>query len=254
MITGTGPTLVVAVLLLVALGFGALLVGKVPIARQVPWAAVRAGVQLLVVSWVIGVVLADPWFSFAFLGLMFTVAVVTTARRTGLDNPVAVVAAAAAMGAGVVPVLAIIFGSGVAPLSGAAIVPIGGIIIGGGMTGHTLLGRQSFAALREGMGEYDAYLALGFRRHHAVRELVRTALPEALVPAVDQTRTVGLVTLPGAYVGVLLGGGSAFQAGAAQLLVLVGILATQAVTTVVARELTSYGWLLPTPLAQRLRH
>ena len=30
------------------------------------------------------------------------------------------------------------------------------------------------------------------------------AAGQALIPALDQTRTVGLVTLPGAYVGVLL--------------------------------------------------
>jgi ABC-type iron transport system FetAB permease component len=38
-------------------------------------------------------------------------------------------------------------------------------------------------------------------------------VPQALVPALDRTRTVGLVTLPGAFVDVQLGGGSAVQAG-----------------------------------------
>jgi putative ABC transport system permease protein len=47
---------------------------------------------------------------------------------------------------------------------------------------------------------------------------------------------VGLVTLPGAFVGVLLGGGTAVQAGAAQVLVLVGILAAQVVATVITTE------------------
>jgi putative ABC transport system permease protein len=48
---------------------------------------------------------------------------------------------------------------------------------------------------------------------------------------------VGLVTLPGAYVGVLLGGGSAVEAGAAQLLVLVGLLAAQTVAVWLVTEL-----------------
>jgi putative ABC transport system permease protein len=65
----------------------------------------------------------------------------------------------------------------------------------------------------------------------------------ALVPALDQTRTVGLVTLPGAYVGVLLGGGSALQAGAAQLLVLVGLLAAEVVAVWVVTEQTTRGWV-----------
>lgn len=46
----------------------------------------------------------------------------------------------------------------------------------------------------------------------------------ALIPGLDQTRTVGLVTLPGAFVGTLLGGASPMEAAALQLVVLVGIL------------------------------
>lgn len=48
-------------------------------------------------------------------------------------------------------------------------------------------------------------------------------------PAMDQTRTVGLVTLPGAFVGVLSGSGDPAQAAAAQVLVLIGLLAAEGV-------------------------
>jgi putative ABC transport system permease protein len=65
------------------------------------------------------------------------------------------------------------------------------------------------------------------------------------VPALDQTRTVGLVTLPGAFVGVLLGGGSAVQAGATQVLVLVALLAVEAVAVTAAVELVARGLLRP---------
>jgi len=50
-----------------------------------------------------------------------------------------------------------------------------------------------------------------------------------LTPVLDQSRTVGLVTLPGAFIGVLLGGGSAIEAGTAQLLAVVGLLAAETV-------------------------
>ncbi|MDN6514129.1 MAG: ABC transporter permease, partial [Acidipropionibacterium jensenii] len=78
------------------------------------------------------------------------------------------------------------------------------------------------------------------------------SVAEAVIPSVDSTRTVGLVPLPGAFVGVLLGGGSAVQAGAAQLLVLMGILAGQAVTVVVAHKLICRGLLLPPDLKEKL--
>jgi putative ABC transport system permease protein len=73
-----------------------------------------------------------------------------------------------------------------------------------------------------------------------------------LVPALDQTRTVGLVTLPGAFVGVLLGGGTPIQAGAAQVMVLIGLLAAETITVVVAHHLMATARLLPIDLRDRL--
>jgi putative ABC transport system permease protein len=52
------------------------------------------------------------------------------------------------------------------------------------------------------------------------------------------------VTLPGAYVGVLLGGGSAVQAGAAQLLVLIGLLAAETMAVWIVTELIARGRLV----------
>ncbi|GGO64409.1 ABC transporter permease [Nonomuraea cavernae] len=69
------------------------------------------------------------------------------------------------------------------------------------------------------------------------------AAAQALVPALDQTRTVGLVTLPGVFVGMLLGGASPIEAGIVQLVVLVALLAAEAVATVVTIELAVRGHL-----------
>jgi hypothetical protein len=67
---------------------------------------------------------------------------------------------------------------------------------------------------------------------------------EALVPALDQTRTVGLVTLPGAFVGMLLGGATPVQAGAVQVLVLLLLLAVETVAVAVVLELVCRGRIL----------
>ena len=69
--------------------------------------------------------------------------------------------------------------------------------------------------------------------------MVQPSAREALTPGLDQTRTVGLVTLPGAFVGVLLGGGTPLQAGAAQILVLMGLMAGQALTSAVLLRLVA---------------
>jgi putative ABC transport system permease protein len=69
----------------------------------------------------------------------------------------------------------------------------------------------------------------------------RPTAGQALVPALDQTWTVGLVTLPGAFVGVLLGGGSAVHAGATQLLMLIALLAAEAIAAALTLELVARG-------------
>ena len=49
------------------------------------------------------------------------------------------------------------------------------------------------------------------------------------------------MTLPGAFVGVLIGSGNPVQAGAAQVLVLIGLLAAEALAAVVTTELVARG-------------
>jgi putative ABC transport system permease protein len=65
----------------------------------------------------------------------------------------------------------------------------------------------------------------------------------ALLPRLDRTRTVGLVTLPGAFVGMLLGGTTPAEAAAVQLVVLVALLLVQSTAVLVVLELVATGWL-----------
>lgn len=207
--------------------------------RPVVRAALRAAVQLAAVSAVIAVVLASLPLTAAFLVLMAAVATWTSAARTktgwrGVWVGVAILG-------GTVPALAALVLSGLVPVRGIALVPVGGILIGGAMTATTLSVRRALDTLRDRHGEFEAALALGFTEAVAVRELVRGPAGEALLPALDQTRTVGLVTLPGAFVGMLLGGAPVWQAGALQLVVLLGLLAVEAAAIAVVVELVARG-------------
>jgi putative ABC transport system permease protein len=95
--------------------------------------------------------------------------------------------------------------------------------------------------MRRRRTEVEAWLALGATPRQAVVTIARDAAAEALVPALDQTRTVGLVTLPGAFVGALLGGAGPVDAARFQVVVLVGLLCAESITAV------SLAWLLGAP-------
>jgi putative ABC transport system permease protein len=234
--------LVMAVVALLAMGIAASRLGHIHVERDVATAGARAIAQLAVVALVIGAALERRWAAVLFAFVMFAVATATATGRIGARANVAWVAVALAGGA--VPVLAVIFASRSVAFSGPAIVAIAGITIGGTMTAHTLAARRAFDVLRAERGQVEAALALGFDRSRAISLVIRRHAPEAVLPAIDQTRTVGLVTLPGAFVGVLLGGGSAADAAAAQVLVLVGLLAAETSVVVLTHHLIAAGRLL----------
>jgi putative ABC transport system permease protein len=203
-------------------------------------ASVRAVVQLAGVALVVAAVLQSLWWSFAFAVVMLVVATATSTRRLGAP-PAHCPWVALAITAGAAPVIGLILGSGVVPLNGVGVVPIAGILIGGAMTACTLTGRRAFDELDAHHGAYQAALALGLPSADAAYLVLQPSAREALTPGLDQTRTVGLVTLPGAFVGVLLGGGTPLQAGAVQVLVLIGLLAAQSITTATLLRLIATG-------------
>ena len=212
--------------------------------RDIAIAAVRAAVQLAVVSLIIGFVLRSIGWTAAFLALMVVVAAGTSAHRiTGSLRPRSWWTAAPIL-AGIVPTMAAILLSTVMPIEPVAILPTAGILIGGAMTATSIAGRRTTEELTAQRGPYEAALSLGLSRREGVSLVARDAAGLALVPGLDQTRTVGLVTLPGAFVGVLLAGASPLQAGAVQVLVLVALLLVQALAVTVTIELISAG-LLP---------
>jgi putative ABC transport system permease protein len=140
-------------------------------------------------------------------------------------------------------VAGLILATGVLPLDPLALAAVVGQLIGGSMTAMNLSGRRLTQELSLRHGEIEAALALGLTVRNARSLVARPMAAEALIPALDQTRTVGTVTLPGAFVGLVLGGASPLDTGLVQLVVLVSLLAAKAVAISVATFLAVAGKL-----------
>ncbi|MFD7609574.1 ABC transporter permease [Streptomyces sp. NPDC059828] len=217
--------------------------------REIAIAGLRAAVQLAAVSFLIGWVVRAVPLLLAFLLLMYAVAVRTAGRRITPNGTWW--RAALPIGAGVVPVVAVLLLTGLVPVKGITLIPVTGILIGGALTATVLSGRRALDELAHRHGEVEAGMAVGLPDRDARMEVAREAASDALLPGLDQTRTVGLVTLPGAFVGMLLGGASPLQAGAVQLFVLVGLMAVQAIAVALVLELVARGLLHREPRAPR---
>jgi putative ABC transport system permease protein len=244
------PALATVLVLLVGLSVAAVSLTRLPLAKSMVTAAGRAGAQLAVVSALLVLVFDSIIWTLVYVACMFGVAAATSAGRLRISMSQAWTAVPIAAGA--VPVLGLVMGSGTVPWKPSGVLPIAGILLGGAMTATTLAGQRMFDELHRRRGEYEAALCLGMVPRDAVVEVARDAAGLALVPALDQTRTVGLVTLPGAFVGVLLGGGSAAAAGAAQALILIGLLAAESIAVLVTVKLVAGRRLMPAALALEL--
>ncbi|MFF0268072.1 ABC transporter permease [Kribbella sp. NPDC004536] len=239
--TGLGWSALVVLPLLIAIGVGASRYAGLRHDKGIVTAALRAVVQLAAVGAVVGVALQHTIGALAFVLLMFVVATVTSTRRLRQTAviPRLWMYCAAAIGSGAFAVLLLLILPGVVPRNPASILPMGGIIVGGAMTATTLAGRRVLSEYRNRFGEFEAGLSIGLMQPDAFKLVAGPVAGDALLPALDQTRTVGLVTLPGAFVGMVLGGASPVQAAALQLVVLIGLVAAEAIAILVVTELLS---------------
>ena len=87
-------------------------------------------------------------------------------------------------------------------------------------------------SVRDHWDEVEGWLALGARPRRSTIDLARRAVRDAMIPSIDQTKTTGLVVLPGAFVGAIFGGIALLEAGRFQIVVLAAILAAGSVTAV----------------------
>lgn len=224
---------------------GALLLGvflavtgaaHVRVRRDTVVAVLRAAVQLVAVAVVIAWVFQHPGAAAAYLVVMVAVAGWTATRRVGLGATTAAPLTLAVLAGAATAVLPVVASGALAPGT-PTLVPFAAQMIGGAMSATAVTGLRLRDDLRTGWDVVEGWLALGATGRQAVAEHARVAVGRALVPGIDQTRSAGLVTLPGAFVGLLLGGAGPAQAAQVQLLVLVGLLAAQAVAGVLTATL-----------------
>ncbi len=220
-----------AVALLTLAAIAVLTVARVPQRVDALVAVGRAAIQLTVVALVIGWIFANPAGAPLYLSVMLVAATATSVRRIGCGREHAPrVFVSIAAGAALTTVFVV--STQALPWSAQTLLPFVAQMIGGTMTAVSLGGTRLRDDAVDQWATVEGWLVLGARPGQAVADLARRSAQRALIPPLDQTRSAGLVTLPGAFVGMLLGGASPAQAAQVQLLVLAGLLAAQSLGVV----------------------
>ena len=221
-------------------------IAQIPLGWAPYYAAARGAVQLTVVGFALRGVFQAPGTTAVVIAVMLTTACRTAAiRLRDLEGSGRAVVIACCAGAAIT--LGLVFAIGMLPRSTRYVVALSGIVIGNTMTAATLAGRHLLSGMRARRDEVEGWLALGATPRQAVADVGRQAAKEALIPAIDQTRTTGLVTLPGAFIGALLGGASPANAARFQLIVLIALIAAEAIVAVLVVHLLGAPTHLPEP-------
>ena len=188
-----------------------------------PWAILRAIVQLGILSVILNGVISNHWWVATFLAVMVAAATWVIFRRLRMPARYLPALAGTVIAASALP-LVVVFATGAVDFSARFLLALGGIVIGNTMTVCTLMGRSLGTLYLSQRDEMEAWLSVGATPRRSALRAVRSAASTALIPSVDQTRTTGIVTLPGAFVGAVFAGASPIQAAQFQIVVLAAVL------------------------------
>ncbi|MGD9792931.1 MAG: iron export ABC transporter permease subunit FetB [Acidimicrobiia bacterium] len=222
-----------AVLIAVAIAISAL--QQLGLTRNLIEAGARALGQLLLVGWALELVV-DPDKPLVWSWLWVVVMVVfatLTMRRRAPNTPGVAPLTFAAFTAALVIAIGVLFGLGVFDLNGRTLVPLAGMVVGNSISTTALVARRITDEFIDKREEIEARLALGQSGTTAARPYLRSALQTALIPQIETTKSVGVVFLPGAMVGLILAGADPMQAVKVQVAVMYTILGSVATTTTV---------------------
>lgn len=209
----------------------ALGVFRVPRLWEPVIAIVRGVLQLAVISVILTGIITSPPLIGVTLVVMFAIASSVATGRIGWTAR-AVAVMSTSIAAGVIVATFIVFTTGALEFTARYALAIGAIVIGNTMSIATLTGRMFTTAVGDHWDEVEGWLALGATPRQSTISLARDCVRSALIPSIDQTKTTGLVVLPGAFVGAIFGGISPLEAGRFQIVVLAAIMAAGALTSV----------------------
>lgn len=211
---------------------------RLGLTKELLIAAARAALQLVTA----GALLRALFLRTGLLGAAGWITTMTiiagqVAGRRGAGIPQARIIATGGVAASTGVTLATLLTGRVIAAETRVIVPVGGMIVSSAMlaAGGTL--RRLNDEVRQSQPAIEARLSLGQSGRQALLPYRRSALRTALLPAIDSTKVVGLISLPGAMTGLILAGISPLTAIRYQIVVMYMQLAATALSALVTVRL-----------------
>lgn len=226
-------------LLLAAAALGISRYRRIGLETDMLTAVIRAFGQLIAIGYALKLIFAahNPLWIFLVVVAMVAIAGHTAGKRGG-GVPRSRLVATCAISTGAVVTLGLLVSLQVFPFRPRYIIPVAGMVVGNAMIVCGLVMGRLRDDLKLQRLQIEAALALGASPAQAVQGQLRRALAAGMTPIVDNTKTVGLISLPGAMTGMILAGAPALEAVQLQIIVMYMLIGAAAFTGLTATFLT----------------
>jgi putative ABC transport system permease protein len=180
----------------------------------------RAFLQLSVIGFVLEFIFNQSSVGWIILAYLFMVTIAGyTAGRRAKNVPHGQYIAGVSILIGTFGTMLLLVVLKVFPFTPQYIIPVAGMMVGNAMTVTGVTLKRLREDLRQQQGLIETSLALGATPRQAILKQVKRSLIVGLSPVLDSAKTVGLVTLPGAMTGLIMGGASPMEAIQLQIVV-----------------------------------
>ena len=121
---------------------------------------------------------------------------------------------------------------GIIPLVPEFLIPLGGMAIGNSMISCSLTVNRLKAEFKNNRARIETALALGATSEQAAEDYFRDSVRAALIPKLDNLKTLGLIFIPGAMTGMLMAGANPVWAAEYQIAVFIMIISSSIIATI----------------------
>ncbi|KAK1311836.1 Protein ALUMINUM SENSITIVE 3 [Acorus calamus] len=195
----------------------------------------RAFLQLSIIGFVLEFIFTQKNAGWIVLAYLFMVSVAGyTAGKRAKHVPRGKYVAGASILAGTAVTMLLLVLLNVFPFTPRYIIPVAGMMVGNAMTvtGVTMKKLRDDIKIQKNLVE--TALALGATPRQATLQQVKRALIIALSPVLDNAKTVGLISLPGAMTGLIMGGASPLEAIQLQIVVMNMLIGASTVSSIMS--------------------
>lgn len=206
--------------------------------REMVYAISRAFLQLSIIGFVLQFIFNRENSFWIILAYLFMVSVAGyTAGQRAKHVPRGKYIAGASILTGTAVTMFLLVLLNVFPFTPRYIIPVAGMMMGNAMTVTGVTMKRLRDDIRTQMNLVETALALGATPRQATHQQVKRALVIALSPVIDNAKTVGLISLPGAMTGLIMGGASPIEAIQLQIVVMNMLIGASTVSSIMSTYL-----------------